>query len=117
MKAEFPFDIGSSNACTYPRVSGGSMDRVGFVTGDVIAVQCEREPVNGEAVVARLGNEVTLKRFRRRDADTVELQPESTKPEHRTLRVGPDTEDFRIAEDEERRRGEASEAEMKSATG
>ena len=80
----------------YLRVSGDSMDRVGFVTGDVIAVQCEREPVNGEVVVARLRNEVTLKRFWRRDANTIELQPESSNPEHQTLRVGPDTEDFQI---------------------
>ena len=72
----------------YLRVSGDSMDRVGFVTGDVIAVQCKREPVNGEVIGARLGNEVTLKRFWCRDAITIKLQPESSNPEHRPCASG-----------------------------
>lgn len=46
--------------------------------------------------LARNGQEVALKRFRCRDADTIALQPESSNPEHRPLRAGPDTEDFQV---------------------
>ena len=77
-------------------MKGNSMDRVGFATGGVIAVQREREPVNGEEVVARLGSEMTPKCFWRRDRGTIEMQPESSNPEHKSIRVGPDAEDFRI---------------------
>ena len=41
------------------------------------------EARNGDIVVPRIGQEVTLKRYERVDARRVELQPVSTNPEHR----------------------------------
>ena len=73
------------------------MDRGGFTTCGIIAVRCERRPLDGEVVVARLGNQMTLKCFRRRAADTFELRPESSDLEHKPIGVEPDAEDFRIA--------------------
>ena len=77
------------------RVQGDSMDRVGFRSGDIVAVQREREPREGDVIVARIGDSITLKRFKRRSADLIELQPESSNNEHGTIKVGPD-DDFEI---------------------
>ena len=38
-------------------------------------------------VVARLEDEVTLKRYVRKDERRIELHPESTNPDHRPIRI------------------------------
>lgn len=48
------------------RVEGMSMQDAGIFDGDLLAVQRTPEARNGQIVVARLGDEVTVKRFRRR---------------------------------------------------
>ncbi|HLF30092.1 MAG TPA: transcriptional repressor LexA [Xanthomonadales bacterium] len=48
------------------RVEGMSMQDVGIFDGDLLAVHRTPEARNGQIVVARLGDEVTVKRFRRR---------------------------------------------------
>ena len=78
------------------RVEGDSMDGLGFVTGSVVAVKCQSTADNGEVVVARIDDEVTLKRFFRRDEGAVELRPESTNPEHRPIEVDLATTTFEI---------------------
>ena len=80
----------------FVRVEGDSMDRVGFRTGDMVAVQRNPEPREGDVVIARIGSDVTLKRYHRASAKCIELQPESTNSEHEVLRVDPRTEDFEI---------------------
>ena len=72
------------------------MDKVGFASGDIVAVRRQPEARDGDIVVARIGEEVTLKRFQRIDADTVELQPVSTNPEHKPIKIGPTTADTEI---------------------
>ncbi|MFF7708328.1 transcriptional repressor LexA [Pseudomonas sp. NPDC007930] len=47
------------------RVHGMSMKDVGILDGDLIAVHTCREARNGQIVVARIGDEVTVKRFQR----------------------------------------------------
>ncbi|MFV3304457.1 transcriptional repressor LexA [Pseudomonas sp. NY15181] len=47
------------------RVRGQSMKDVGILDGDLLAVHITREARNGQIVVARLGEEVTVKRFKR----------------------------------------------------
>ncbi|MDG9884499.1 transcriptional repressor LexA [Pseudomonas sp. GD04058] len=47
------------------RVHGMSMKDVGIFDGDLLAVHTAREARNGQIVVARLGDEVTVKRFKR----------------------------------------------------
>ena len=54
-------------------VRGDSMDRTGLRDGDV--------------VVARFGDEVTLKRFVRRDGRHIELRPDSHNPVHETIHI------------------------------
>ena len=54
--------------------------------GDLLAVQQTKEVKNGQIVVARLGDEVTVKRFRR-NKTLIELLPEN--PDFKTIVVKP----------------------------
>ena len=47
-------------------------------------------------MVARIGQKITLKRFRHVSDECIVLEPESTNPEHETIRIDPTTEDFQI---------------------
>lgn len=58
------------------RVRGTSMENVGILDGDLLAVHRTTDVHNGQIVVARLEDEVTVKRFRR-DGDTVSLVAEN----------------------------------------
>ena len=69
------------------RVRGMSMRDAGILDGDLLAVQKAREAKNGQIVVARLGDEVTVKRFRR-TRSAIELIPEN--PEFKTIVVPTD---------------------------
>ena len=69
------------------RVRGDSMDRMGYPNDSLVAVKSQPEAESGQVVVARLEDEVTLKRFIRKDRRYVELRPESTNPRHRSIHV------------------------------
>lgn len=58
------------------KVRGNSMIDAGIFDGDLIAVHATREVRNGQIVVARLGDDVTVKRYKKR-GHTVELIAES----------------------------------------
>jgi len=62
------------------RVRGMSMKDAGIFDGDLLAVHRCEEAHNGQIVVARLDEEVTVKRFRRKD-NQVWLIPENTELE------------------------------------
>lgn len=68
------------------KVRGMSMRDVGIMDGDLLAVKQSKEAKNGQIVVARLGDEVTVKRFRRTQ-DTIELLPEN--PDFQPIVVQP----------------------------
>jgi repressor LexA len=70
-------------------VRGMSMRDVGIMDGDLLAVQKAKEAKNGQIVVARVDDEVTVKRFRKTRIG-IELIPEN--PEFKTLLVAPDQE-------------------------
>jgi repressor LexA len=60
------------------RVEGMSMQDAGILDGDLLAVHRTPEAHNGQIVVARIDDEVTVKRFRRRGrAHHVHLLPEN----------------------------------------
>ncbi|ABD70705.1 SOS-response transcriptional repressor, LexA [Rhodoferax ferrireducens T118] len=68
------------------KVRGMSMRDAGIMDGDLLAVQSTRDAKNGQIVVARLGDEVTVKRFRR-TKDLIELCPEN--PDYQIIVVEP----------------------------
>ena len=68
------------------KVRGMSMRDVGIMDGDFLAVKQAREAKNGQIVVARIGDEVTVKRFRR-TRDLIELLPENS--DFKTIVVEP----------------------------
>ncbi|MGQ0598399.1 transcriptional repressor LexA [Aquabacterium sp.] len=75
------------------RVKGMSMKDAGILDGDLLAVARTRDARNGQIVVARLGDEVTVKRFQR-TAQGIQLLPEN--PDFQPIVVSPDQEDFEL---------------------
>ena len=68
------------------KVRGMSMRDVGILDGDLLAVQSTKEAKNGQIVVARLGDNVTVKRFIRQP-DRIELHAEN--PDFATVVIEP----------------------------
>jgi repressor LexA len=75
------------------KVRGMSMRDAGILDGDLLAVQRTQDAKNGQIVVARLGEEVTVKRFRR-VRGSIELMPEN--PDFQTIVVTPESGEFEI---------------------
>jgi repressor LexA len=75
------------------KVKGMSMRDAGIIDGDLLAVQKAVEARNGQIVVARLDDEVTVKRFSRTAAG-IELLPENA--DFEPIRVDPQLTSFSI---------------------
>ena len=69
------------------KVRGMSMRDAGIMDGDLLAVQVTKDVKNGQIVVARLGDDVTVKRFWR-GTHGIELHAEN--PDFKTIQVMPD---------------------------
>ena len=69
------------------RVRGMSMQGAGIVDGDLLAVKQAREARNGQIVVARIDDDVTVKRLQQR-AGRVELLAENPEFEPIVVRAG-----------------------------
>ena len=75
------------------KVKGQSMKDVGIMDGDLLAVQKASEARNGQIVVARIGEEATVKRFQK-GRGHIELLPEN--PDFEPIIVSPDADGFAI---------------------
>jgi len=75
------------------KVRGMSMRDAGIFDGDLLAVKKVDQAKNGQIVVARLGDEVTVKRYRRTGA-LIELLPEN--PDFDVIRVESQSDDFAL---------------------
>lgn len=75
------------------RVRGESMTGAGILDGDLLVVHRTPEARNGQIVVARLGDEVTVKRLHR-DGPQVALLPEH--PDHAPIHVDLQQEELAI---------------------
>ncbi|HEX5313893.1 MAG TPA: transcriptional repressor LexA [Gammaproteobacteria bacterium] len=75
------------------RVHGESMSGAGIRDGDCLAVHRSAEAEDGRIVVARLDDEVTVKRLRRRGR-RIELLPAN--PDFAPIRVNPERQSFAI---------------------
>lgn len=74
------------------RVQGTSMRDAGILDGDLLAVKKSPEALNGQIVVARLGDDVTVKRFSRKGS-VIQLLPEN--PDYEPISVKA-TDDFTL---------------------
>ncbi|MBN8765510.1 MAG: repressor LexA [Thiobacillus sp. SCN 64-317] len=75
------------------KVRGMSMKDAGILDGDLLAVHRSAEARAGQVVVARIGDEVTVKRFQKR-GHTVRLLPEN--PDFEPIAVDLARQDFAI---------------------
>jgi repressor LexA len=73
---EIPSVIGDDGGEYVLRVQGDSMRDAGILADDYVVVRPADDAENGEIVVARLGDEATVKRFFR-ERDAIRLQPEN----------------------------------------
>lgn len=74
------------------RVDGDSMIGIGIMDGDILGVATCETAQNGDIVVARVNEDVTVKRFQR-NAQGIELIAEN--PNYAPIKVGP-ADEFRI---------------------
>ena len=75
------------------KVRGLSMRDVGILDGDLLAVKKADSARNGQIVVARLGDDVTVKRYRK-SGSVIELLPEN--PDFKPIRVDANRDDFAL---------------------
>ena len=59
------------------RVKGDSMKNIGILEGDLLAVHKVQQARNGQVVVARVDDDVTVKRFEKKKGNVVYLHAEN----------------------------------------
>lgn len=75
------------------KVRGWSMRDAGINDGDLLAVKKVDSAKNGQIVVARINDDVTVKRYRK-TGSTIELLPEN--PDFKVITVNPEADDFAL---------------------
>lgn len=75
------------------KVRGMSMRDAGILDGDLLAVKKTDTARNGQIIVARLGDDVTVKRYKK-TGNSVELIPEN--PDYSTIKVNENEENFSL---------------------
>ncbi|WP_050476051.1 transcriptional repressor LexA [Herbaspirillum rhizosphaerae] len=75
------------------KVRGMSMRDAGILDGDLLAVKKTDQARNGQIVVARLGDDVTVKRYRK-TGSLIELLPEN--PDFNIIKVSAEEDNFAL---------------------
>ena len=75
------------------KVRGWSMRDAGIMDGDLLAVKKVDSAKNGQIVVARIGEDVTVKRYKK-TGTIVELLPEN--PDFKVIRVDTEVDEFSL---------------------
>ncbi len=75
------------------KVRGWSMRDAGIMDGDLLAVKKVDSAKNGQIVVARIGDDVTVKRYKK-TGNIIELLPEN--PDFKVIRVDPEVDEFSL---------------------
>ncbi|MFL6658215.1 MAG: transcriptional repressor LexA [Massilia sp.] len=75
------------------KVHGWSMRDAGIMDGDLLAVKKIDSAKNGQIVVARIGEDVTVKRYKK-SGSIIELHPEN--PDFKVIRVDPEVDEFAL---------------------
>jgi repressor LexA len=90
-----PSSFFSPHADYFLKVRGDSMMDVGIYDGDLLAVHSTSQANNGEIVIARIDDEVTVKRYKTtRSKYQVQLLPEN--PDYQPIEVDLRHQDFAI---------------------
>jgi repressor LexA len=90
-----PHSFFSPHCDYFLRVQGLSMKDAGILDGDLLAVHKTDQVRNGQIIVARIGEEVTVKRFRRSgNKAQIELLPEN--PDFDIIHVDMRDQEFSI---------------------
>jgi repressor LexA len=85
----------SPRADFFLRVRGESMQDIGIMEGDLLAVHKTHDAVNGDIVVARVDDEMTVKRLHKtRSKHLINLEPENA--EFNTIEVDLREQEFSI---------------------
>lgn len=90
---DVPPSMFTPNADYFLKVKGLSMQDAGIYDGDLLAVHKTTEARKGQIVVARIGSEVTVKRFEKK-RNKVFLSPENE--DFEVIEVDSKSEDFSI---------------------
>ena len=92
---DIPPSFFSPSADYLLRVNGMSMKDAGILDGDLLAVHRTDQVRSGQIVVARIGEEVTVKRYKRiGNRSQIELWPEN--PDFDVIRVDLTDQDFTV---------------------
>ena len=75
------------------KVRGMSMRDAGILDGDLLAVKKTDTARNGQIIVARLGNDVTVKRYKK-NGSNIELIPEN--PDYPVIKVKENDDEFSL---------------------
>lgn len=75
------------------KVRGMSMRDAGILDGDLLAVKKTDQARNGQIVVARLGDDVTVKRYRK-TGSLIELLPEN--PDFNIIKISQEAQNFAL---------------------
>lgn len=90
---EMPASFFKPEASYLLRVTGDSMIDIGIFDGDLLAVHSTPQANNGDIVVARVDDEVTVKRLKKH-AKGITLLPEN--PDYTPIEVDPSQQSFAI---------------------
>lgn len=90
---EMPASFFKPEASYLLRVTGDSMIDIGIFDGDLLAVHSTPQANNGDIVVARVDDEVTVKRLKKH-AKGITLLPEN--PDYTPIEVDPSRQSFAI---------------------
>lgn len=93
IEAYIPYEVnGNPEEYFFLRAEGDSMNKADINDGDLILIRSQQNACEGDRVLALIGDEVTIKIFRR-GKDCIILEPKSSNPKHKPIYI---FEDLRI---------------------
>ena len=93
-RIDFNGNIFSDSVDYFLRVKGDSMNEIGIVEGDLIAINKRKNVKPGDIVVARINDDVTVKTLFHLDKGKVILRPENKN--YKDIEINPSVDNFDI---------------------
>lgn len=87
IEAYIPYNVkGDPRDYFFLKVIGDSMNKAGIENGDLVLVKKQFTADNGDKVVALIGNEATIKIYKK-EKDRIVLEPRSSNPDNKPIYV------------------------------